>query len=518
MRATFGPASRRAGSFAARACEAYHAWPAKLATLRAMSASVFAVLLACTSPTFAQAGPAANSTAIVTQDKTLLRAAPKGSAQRQAVLWQGDTLEVRGARFDWLQVYDHRRERAGWVRAVQVRRVSLAPDDSGELLAVTRFLRDTPGVEALGMAYAAAFLKAAAPADIGSEAFDAFGTFADRLARRASARTAQNDDDVIAAHLEVAASLGAVIRSFESDGRMQLCYDGEAFRRVLALPASDEQRARAALALTRPECVDPSLTVTQRHELDAWRADVLSRVPRTNLPEHVKNRLRVRNAAVLSALAFQQSRRGNEATDIAQQALAELAAVDVLQLAEEDRVAYEEAALRVGASRWAAEASVPMKGLAITTTKGEAGQTCIGLVDAKGKAQLAPKCTYGVVWPASQRANAAGTALTLAVQPLEGWRELWVFRRVGAQWQVDVLPPAIGAPELGYLEFAGWVPNTTKFLAAREARVDGQYKRTFELIDLASLTVANRADQPSSLSAFHRWQDAAWKRGTVALR
>ena len=457
-------------------------------------------------------------TAIVTQDKTLLRAAPKGSAQRQAVLWQGDTLEVRGARFDWLQVYDHRRERAGFVRATQVRRVSLMPEDAGELLAVTRFLRDTPGAEALGMAYAAAFLKAAAPEAIGSEAFDAFGTFADRLARRASLRAAQPDDDVIAAHLEVAASLGAQIRSFESDGRMQLCYDGEAFRRVLALPATDEMRARAALALTRPECVDPSLTVTQRHELDAWRAEVLRRVPRTNLPEHVKNRLRVRNAAVLSAVAFQRARRGEDSADTAQAALAELAAVDVIQLAEEDRIAYDDAALRVGASRWAAAPVATVKGLAIATTKGETGQTCIGIVDAKGKALLTPKCTYGVVWPASQRANAAGTALTLAVQPLEGWRELWVFRRVGAAWQVDVLPPAIGTPELGYLEFAGWVPNKPQFLAARESRIDGQFRRTFELVNLGTLVVANKADQPSALSTFHRWQDAAWKQGTVALR
>ncbi|HET7844383.1 MAG TPA: hypothetical protein VFL14_09550 [Xanthomonadales bacterium] len=474
------------------------------------------VLLACGAARAVEAPT--HATAIVTQDKTLLRAAPKASAQRQAILWQGDTLEVRGERFDWLQVYDHRRERAGWVRAAAVRRVSLAPEDAGELLAVTRFLRDTPGAEALGMAYTAAFLKAAAPEAIGSEAFDAFGTFADRLARRASARTAQLDDDVIAAHLEVAASLGATIASFESEGRMQLCYDGEAFRRVLALPATDDQRARAALALTRPECVDPSLTVTQRHELDAWRADVLSRVPRTNLPGHVKNRLRVRNAAVLSALAFHRVRRGEDAADAAQQALAELAAVDVLQLAEEDRASYDEAALRVGASRWAAATVAPTKGLAIATTKGETGQTCIGLVDAKGKPLLEPKCTYGVVWAASQRANAAGTALTLAVQPLEGWRELWVFRRVGAAWQVDVLPPAIGAPELGYLEFAGWVPNAPQFLAAREARIEGRYVRTFELVDLTTLVVANKAEQPTSLSAFHRWQDPAWKQGTVALR
>ena len=34
--------------------------------------------------------------AIVTQDSAALRAAPRDSAQQQAVLWQGDTLEVRG--------------------------------------------------------------------------------------------------------------------------------------------------------------------------------------------------------------------------------------------------------------------------------------------------------------------------------------------------------------------------------------------------------------------------------------
>ena len=45
--------------------------------------------------------------AIVTQDNTALRAAPRDSAATQAVLWQGDALEVRGQRADYLQVYDH---------------------------------------------------------------------------------------------------------------------------------------------------------------------------------------------------------------------------------------------------------------------------------------------------------------------------------------------------------------------------------------------------------------------------
>ncbi|MEJ7806772.1 MAG: hypothetical protein WKG03_12740, partial [Telluria sp.] len=142
------------------------------------------------------------SMAIVTQDQASLRAAPKDSAQQQAVLWQGDSLEIRGEKMDYLQVYDHRRERAGYIRASQVRKVSLAPAEAGELLAVVRFLKDTPGAEALGIAYTAAFLKAAPANAIGPEAFDALGGMAERLARRASARQGKTDV-ALAAHMEV---------------------------------------------------------------------------------------------------------------------------------------------------------------------------------------------------------------------------------------------------------------------------------------------------------------------------
>ena len=62
--------------------------------------------------------------AIVTQDQTPLRAAPAGAATTQAMLSPGDLLEVRGERLDHLQVYDHQRERAGYVRATQVRRAA----------------------------------------------------------------------------------------------------------------------------------------------------------------------------------------------------------------------------------------------------------------------------------------------------------------------------------------------------------------------------------------------------------
>ena len=212
-----------------------------------------------------------NPTVIVVIDQSALRAAPRESAQQQVVLWQGDSLEVRGRKMDYLQVYDHRRERAGYVRASQVRPLSLQPQDATDLLAVVRFLRDTPGAEALGIGYTAAYLRAAPGQDIGSEAFDALGTMAERLARRASSNRSKANDAVIAAHLEVVAGYGVAVRSLERDGRVQVCYDGDAFRRVLALPASAEQKARAALALTRQDCIDPELTPFDRAALDAWR-------------------------------------------------------------------------------------------------------------------------------------------------------------------------------------------------------------------------------------------------------
>ncbi|NJD08572.1 MAG: hypothetical protein FIA97_19055, partial [Methylococcaceae bacterium] len=63
--------------------------------------------------------------AIVASDQTALRAAPRDSAPAQAVLWQGDSLEIRGEKGDFLQVYDHRHERAGYIRATRVRQQPL---------------------------------------------------------------------------------------------------------------------------------------------------------------------------------------------------------------------------------------------------------------------------------------------------------------------------------------------------------------------------------------------------------
>lgn len=468
--------------------------------------------------------------AIVATDQAVLRASPRDSAPAQAQLWQGELLEVRGERLGFVQVWDHQRERGGYVRASQLRRTDLSAAQAPDLLAVVRFLRDAPGAESLGIGLVAAWLQAA-PAEVvrgpaGADALDALGTFAQRLAQRASAGTAASKPAQLAlsAHLEVATRHGVRFASYEQEGRVRLCYDGDAFRRVLALPAQAEQKARAALALTDPACLDPALQPLARHQRNEERAEVLERMDLQALPAHWRQRVALRRASVWSTLAYERARLGEPAEPAAQRAIAELASVRKGEVAEEDQAAWNDAAMRVNASRWAAlPATQPAHDPArpwIETRPGQPGETCVLLVDGKHGADqpLARRCTYALVWTASASLNREATALALAVQPLEGWRELWLFRRQGRSWVLDVLPPAPLQPQLGYAEFAGWVPGGRQVLVAREARSEGRYRRSYEVVSLEALATQQQAGEPGTLATFQRWQDPAWKRLTVSLR
>jgi hypothetical protein len=219
--------------------------------------------------------------ALVVQDQSPLRSAPHDSALRETSLAQGDWLEVRGERQGYLQVYDHRLERAGYVRPAVVRRYAVEASSSPELGAVVDYLRDAPGQESLGIGYVALYLRASPAQGVGARVFDALGTMAERLATRASARVATAGEASLAAQIEVAESYGVGFVRFEQEGSTRVCYDGEAFRRVLALGGAGPERVRAALGLTDPGCVDPALGPTEALALAKWRAGVLDGVDPT---------------------------------------------------------------------------------------------------------------------------------------------------------------------------------------------------------------------------------------------
>jgi hypothetical protein len=478
----------------------------------------------------ATAAAAMTVLAIVAQDHVALRSGPGASAPAHAQLWQGELLEVRGQRLGQLQVYDHRLERAGYVRETEARIVGTTDADAPQLLAVLRFLRDLPGSESLGIAYAAAYLKAAPAESISAEAFDAIGVMAERLARGATQR--QGKVEAVSAHMDVAGQYGVKFVTYTAPGgdAVQLCYDGDAYRRVLemsgpasAAKATPGQRARAALALTRPECVDPALAPRPRKEADERRAEMLDRLDpaaTTQLDEATRNRLRLRRAGVWASLAFEKSRFQENPQSAAQRALDELVSVNKAGLADEDAGDYTEAALRIGAVRWAGLAATPGR-LQVQLQPNEPGQTCVRLFDGtmKNPPTLAQRCTYGTVWPASAKSSPDGRALALTVEALDGWSELWVWHQESEGWKLDVVTPDTSGPGLGYVEWAGWSPSSRgKVLVVREARVHGHSTRRFEVLRTDSLLAEKSASDAQQLAAFGLWADAGWRQETVSLR
>ena len=456
--------------------------------------------------------------AIVVQDRTPLRAAPSPRATELTTLWQGEVLEVRDERAGYLKVYNYHHERGGYVKTEAVRAISLKESDAPALLTVLRFLRDSGGAEALGISYGAAYLKAAPAGALTAEPLDAIAGMAERLADAASGAGVRHAN--VAAHLEVVAQFGIQMHGFDRNGRMRVCYDGELYRQVLSLrDARSEERAQALLGLTRPDCVDPGLGILRRASLDEERCVLLDRIEERPLSSMTRSRLHARRAALWASIAYEKTRRGQPPGAAAQRALAELVEVHAEDLGEDHRAEYLDALLRVGAIRWAAVASAPQPGpLILTTEPGKPGQTCLTLAQARQPtAPLLRRCTYGIVWTASAQSVAHGRALVLAVQPLESWRELWIFHENVAGWTMDVLSPGADDPEEGYVEFAGFAPGTERLLIAREVKERGRFRRRFEELRLEDLIPVKQASSPELLADFGRWQDAAWRRDTLAL-
>ncbi len=467
--------------------------------------------------------------ALIAQDHVALRNAPRDSAAQQAQLWQGELVELRGERLDYAQVWDTQRERGGFVRMSQVRRVSFTPDQAEALLAVLRFVKDTPGSEGLTFGYGAAWLKAASAEQVssaaGAQVLDAIGSAAERLGQRASATgLSKSAQETVTAQLDAAQRYGIRFESVEQHSKMRICYDGDVFARLLAMPAaSSEHKTRAVLALTRNDCDDPQLAVKnplEQAKQEEWRAAVLDKAEPQNLPAYLHNRLQMRRASVWSTVAFDRTRKGLPTAQLAaQRALDALGAVNKSELPDEDMAAHNDAIMRVNASRWAAApiAVASNSNLSIRTeASSNPGETCVQLMQAQQ--MLTKRCTYGIVWSASWSVNREGNAGALAVQTMANWREMWVFRKMAGQWTIDVLPPAATLPELGYAELAGWVQGGEYMLVARESRGEGKYKLSYQVMEISTLSAKRQATDPSILGAFQRWQQPQWKQMTVSLR
>ncbi len=480
----------------------------------------------------------AATVALVVQDKTPLRAASHDSSPRQTTLSAGDWLEVRGEGQGYVQVYDHRRERAGYVRPEAVRAYAVDESAAPGLGAIVEYLRDAPGQESLGIGYAALLLRAAPATTVTADVFDAIGTMAERLGRRASSSSA-HDTDAALAQVEAAEGYGVAFQRFERDGQTRICYDGEAFRRVLAMGGTGPARVRAALGLTDPSCMDAAAGATASLALVKGRAGVLDAVDArrpsdAGVSDRERARLHLRSAAVRSELSYFAARSGD--MDLARQASdaarRDLARVDRGVLADEDRPAYEEAALHAAAVRWAGEtaATAATAGISVEVVPGAPGQTCVR-VTRRGPVpgRAVEHCTYALVWASSVRIAPHDAAVTLVTQPLAGWDELLVLHPAQDGWTADTIAPATVDPELGYVELAGFSPDGAHIAVVREARVTGplgsphttpgRTDRSFQVLSTVDQSVEQRSPTLYGASAhFKRWETADWKRKTLALR
>ena len=461
--------------------------------------------------------PLALTAAIVIGDHVALRAASERTAAQQAVLWKGDWLEVRGGKKGWLKVWDHRHERGGWVQAKNVKAIELESTAAAPAVrAVVDFLRDTPGQESLGIAYAAIYLKVAPKGSIDAPLMISIGAMADRLARRASAT---NAEAATAEQLDVARSWGIVLTSVEQPDGVHICYDGAAFHGGLALGPSPADTATAVLALTEPGCEPQGLGATAQVSREEGRLALLERIEPTRVGGPVGNQLRIRRAEIAAQLAWATARRGDlaGAAKHADAAFGMFARVDKEELADDDVPAYGSAAVSVAASRWAALPAVPLAGLALQLAAGEEGETCVTLGAKSGSSEA--KCTHGQVWPASLRASANKSAAVIAVEPLPGWLELWLYRRgEDGGWMIDVLAPNTDGPDRGYVELAGFSADGAHAVLVRESRTGGSVRRSFESVTLGTLAVDRKAGNLGALGAAQKWASAEWRKRTLALR
>lgn len=472
-------------------------------TCAVLGASSLALALSLLLPQPVHAANPAAATALVVPEQLPLRAAPRDAAPVLTPLIRGEALEVRGQQGDWLQVWDHGRERGGFVRSGALLAVEKEP---AALLVQLRLARQQLGSEGLGLGLAAALIE---QADVdwlrgpqGAELLEHLIALQERLAARANAGS-----NSAALQAQVAARYGHPLRQLSrADGSQWLCPAAEPAQLLRGLPgASPSQQARAALQLTAGECAVGTL---------AERLALLQDIELKALTPPLRKSLLMRRAGLQASLAYAERADDAAARSRAQAALADWLRLNPAEFDDDDQAMLREAAIRVAPMRWLVQEAGSLKRgkLELRRVAGSSpGQSCLQIAEQT-------HCSHGLLLWNSLRATPDGQALLLAVQPLDGWTELW---RLGADGSLQVLPPAAATPGVSAIGIAEWAGSDRgQLLVAREAWVDGKALRRFEILPDGSLHAQplRWAGEAMLLAAFQRGAAAEWKAGSPLAR
>ena len=248
--------------------------------------------------------------AIVVQDHAPLRAAPKLERHR-ADRRSGRAMCSRSAASSagYLKVYNYRRERGGYLSSDAVRPVTFTEADAPELLAVLRFLRDSPGSEALGISYGAAYLKAVPARALTAEPLDAIARMAERLADEASGNATRLLTSPRTSRWSSSSAFTCAASSAMAGCKCATTASCSAA--CCPWPTRPPRSARTPRSASRARTASIRTSGPSRaHRSTTNAAPFSTRSTSGDLSAMTSSRLHARRAGVWASLAFEQARRG----------------------------------------------------------------------------------------------------------------------------------------------------------------------------------------------------------------
>ena len=201
--------------------------------------------------------------------------------------------------------------------------------------------------------------------------------------------------------------------------RARLCYDGEAWERVLAAPtAAPVERARAALSLAGRSCQDRDAALSPA-EARAWndrRMQALQSIDypaEAALPAALLGRVRLRRAEAFAWRAFDEARRGNLDAGGARRGgrpftswRSPTAACSRPRTSTSTRRSRFASRRRAGRPSRAQKQAAGKRAVDVVFAPRGEGETCVRVVRGATPARREPlgeRCTYGVVWQSALR-------------------------------------------------------------------------------------------------------------------